>query len=69
MIDCPICGRPVAVTQHQRGNNWTREQEWLVDKLRANGISQKAIARIMGCSAHDIANLAVSRRARPRQVA
>lgn len=59
MIDCPICGREMGpgLTKHVRRESWTRQQIWLVRKMRARGISQKAIARIFGVHHSSIAKL------------
>lgn len=57
MISCPICGREMNVRPRARAELWTRQQVWLVRKLRATGASRKLIARVLGCPPSSISGL------------
>jgi transcriptional regulator len=69
MIACPICGREMPVTPHYRREAWSAQQLWLVRRLRATGISQKAVARVLGCHSRSIASLEARLRREQRSVA
>lgn len=50
VIDCPICGRELAVEPHRPHRPWTPSQSYLVHKLAAVGLPTKAIARVIGAT-------------------
>ena len=69
MIACPICGGfgMLPVTPHRPGRPWQPEQLAVVQRLRAAGMTAKAVGRLLGDDTGKRAVHAVERRLRERE--
>jgi hypothetical protein len=68
VIQCPLCGLGMLpVTPHRPGRPWRPEQLAVMRRLRAVGLSAKAVAQLLGDGVDPRAVHAVERRQRERE--